>query len=175
MPPGLPVRTLLVGNDVFFNERITTTTGGQAQLLFIDRSSFSIGPSSEIVIDEFVYDKNAGTGKLVANATKGVFRFVGGALSKNEGAVQIRTPTATIGIRGGVALISVAPEGSTTVTFLYGKAVTVSSSGGTVQLVRPGFATTISERGGGKQRQRKSGSGTGHSRVSLRNGIAGRW
>jgi hypothetical protein len=146
-PPGLPVRTLIVGNDVVFNERITTTAEGQAQLLFLDRSSFSVGPSSEIVIDEFVYDKGAGTGKLVASAAKGVFRFVGGALSKNEGQVQLRTPTATIGIRGGVVVAEIDPSGRTRATFLYGKEMTVTSGGETQRVLRPGYQVEVPGRG----------------------------
>jgi hypothetical protein len=146
-PPGLPMRTLLVGNDVVFNEHIATAADGQAQLLFLDRSSFSIGPNSDILIDQFVYDKGAGTGKLVANATKGVFRFVGGALSKNDGQVQIRTPTATIGIRGGVVIAQIDPGGQTRATFLYGKEMTVTSGGQTQRVLRPGFQVEVPSRG----------------------------
>ena len=63
-----------------------------------------------MVIDQFVYDPNAGTGKLAASLGRGVFRFVGGKLSKQDNAVTMRTPTATIGIRGGVMLVRVRPD-----------------------------------------------------------------
>jgi len=45
-PPGAPPRTLVVGTDVVFNERITTEDGGQAQIVFLDRSAFTVGPNS---------------------------------------------------------------------------------------------------------------------------------
>ncbi len=110
-PSGVP-RRLVLGQDVVFNERITTEAGGQTQILFVDESTLSVGPNANMVIDQFVYDPNAGTGKFAASLTRGVFRFVGGKLSKQDNAVTMRTPTATIGIRGGVMLVDLAPGGT---------------------------------------------------------------
>jgi hypothetical protein len=146
-PPGLPTRTLVLGTDVVFNERITTEATGQTELLFLDRSSFSIGPSSEITIDQFVYDPAAGTGKLAASAAKGVFRFVGGALSKNPDGVTIRTPTATIGLRGGICVLSVAPNGTTSATFVYGREMQVTANGVTTRATRPNSIITVAGPG----------------------------
>jgi hypothetical protein len=142
-PPNLPVRTLLLGSDVVYNETIRTQANGQAQILFVDRSSFSVGPNAEVVIDEFVYNKDSGAGRLLASATKGAFRFVGGALSKSPDGVQLKTPTATIGIRGGVFVADIAPDGRTTATFLYGREMTVTAQGQVQRVLRPGFAVTV--------------------------------
>src|SRR5271166_1164494 len=111
IPPGAAPRRLVLGQDVVFNERITTEAGGQTQILFVDESSMTIGPNSDMVIDEFVYDPASGTGKLAASLTRGVFRFVGGKLSKQENAVAVRTHAATIGIRGGLILVDLSPDG----------------------------------------------------------------
>src|SRR5215469_4678426 len=54
-PPAAEARTMLIGADVMFKERIATTDTGQAQLLFLDVSSLTMAPKSEVVIDEFVY------------------------------------------------------------------------------------------------------------------------
>ncbi|HEY0522357.1 MAG TPA: FecR domain-containing protein [Stellaceae bacterium] len=146
-PPDQTQRVLLIGNDVVYDETIRTLADGQAQILFLDKSAFSVGPSAEVVIDRFVYDRERGTGELLASAGKGLFRFVGGALSKGPDAVRIKIPTATIGVRGGVALVDVA-QSSSTVVFLYGMAVTVQGSGGSSQrLVRPGYAVTVGSDG----------------------------
>ena len=53
-PPATAPRELRVGVNVVANERIVTTEGGQAQMLFLDESAFSIGPNSDVVLDEFV-------------------------------------------------------------------------------------------------------------------------
>lgn len=100
-PPGGSSRTLEIGADVVYQERIRTTASGSLQVLFVDRTTLSVGPDSDITIDEFVFDPNAGTGTFVASVVKGSFRFVGGQISRTAGAT-IRTPTATIGIRGSV-------------------------------------------------------------------------
>ncbi|HEY0525252.1 MAG TPA: FecR domain-containing protein [Stellaceae bacterium] len=146
-PPTLPVRTLLLGSDVVYNETIRTQANGQAQILFVDRSSFSVGPNAEVVIDEFVYNKDSGTGRLLASAAKGAFRFVGGALSKSPEGVQLKTPAATIGIRGGVFVADIAPDGRTTATFLYGREMTVTAQGQVQRVLRPGFAVTVAPGG----------------------------
>ena len=65
IPPGALPRRLVLGQDVVFNERITTEAQGQTQILFVDESTLSVGPNANMVIDQFVYDPNAGTGKLV--------------------------------------------------------------------------------------------------------------
>jgi hypothetical protein len=142
-PPGQTPRTLLLGTDVVFNERIQTEAGGQTELLFLDRSSFSIGPGSDLVIDEFVYDPSAGTGKLSASAVKGVFRFVGGALSKNPGAVTIKAPTATIGLRGGICIFTVGANGALSATMVYGKEMTVTAAGVTSRATRQNSIITV--------------------------------
>jgi len=100
-PPGGAARKLVIGQEVVFNEHIATAAAGQTQLLFLDESSMSIGPSSDITIDQFVYDPKSGSGKLAMSATKGLLRFVGGKLSKQDEAVTLRTNSATLAVRGG--------------------------------------------------------------------------
>jgi hypothetical protein len=137
--PGAAPRRLVLGQEVVFNERIATGPGGQTQVLFVDQSTMTVGPNSEMVIDEFVYDPNAGTGKLAASLTRGVFRYVGGKLSKQDNAVTMQTPSATIGIRGGLILVNLAPDGRLEVIFGYGLGVTVTGLNGVSQTItRPG-------------------------------------
>jgi len=138
-PPQSEPRILDVGVNVFADERIVTSDGGQAQMLFIDESAFTVGPNSEVVLDEFVFDPDTGTGRLALTATKGVFRFVGGKISKRT-PVTLKTPTAVIGIRGGIALVNVQPSGATQATFLFGDQMTVAAAGVTQTARRPGFA-----------------------------------
>src|SRR5690348_2267978 len=97
--PGSDARQLTVGSDVVFRERVVTTTDGQAQILFLDQSSLLIGPNSTVVIDEFVYDPATNKGNIAATLTQGSFRYIGGKLSK-QGAATLKTPVATLGIRG---------------------------------------------------------------------------
>ncbi len=108
--PGGSDRVIVIGSKLLQNERIVTTDKGRTQLLFVDGSALTIGPNSDVVLDEFVYDPDAKTGKLAFSATKGLFRLVGGKISKTT-AVTFTTPTAVIGIRGGIGIITVTEIG----------------------------------------------------------------
>jgi hypothetical protein len=141
-PPGATARQLVIGQDVIFNEHITTTAGGQTQLLFLDESSMTIGPNSDLTIDQFVYDPKTGTGKLAMSATRGLMRYVGGKLSKNEDAVTLRTATATLAVRGGSFLTKFDSD-KTDAAFLYGKSLKVTGAVCDPQIVeRPGYGST---------------------------------
>src|SRR5882762_4616278 len=120
-PPGGTTRRLVIGQAVVFNERIATGPDGQTQLLFLDESAMSIGPNSDLTIDQFVYDPNAGVGKLAMSTTRGVMRFVGGKLSKQEEGVSLRTSTATLAVRGGAFLLDLTTEGRMEAIFIYGR------------------------------------------------------
>jgi trimeric autotransporter adhesin len=148
IPPGAVARPLVIGQDVLFNERIATTTKGQTQLLFVDESSMTIGPNSDLTIDQFVYDPKTGTGKLAMNATRGLLRYVGGKLSKQDGAVTLRTSTATLAVRGGAFILDITADGRTEAIFIYGNGLTITGVNGAVQTItRPGFEVTITPAG----------------------------
>src|SRR5579863_5986235 len=70
-PPGGSTVTLKVGAHVVHKERIKTTPTGSVQLLFLDRSTLSIAPNSDMVIDEFVYNPADGKGHMAASLAKG--------------------------------------------------------------------------------------------------------
>jgi len=145
LPPGAPARQLVIGGDVVFKERITTNQQGQTQVLFLDKSAMTVGPNSDVTVDEFVYDPNTGNGKLAMSAAHGVMRFIGGKLSKNENAVTMLTPTGVLAVRGGMFLASIGSRG-TEVTFLYGNSLTISNPAGSQLLTRPGYMVTMSSR-----------------------------
>ena len=141
-PPTQQRRTLQVGLDIFTRESVVTTATGQAQMLFLDESALTVGPNSEVVLDEFVYDPAQKTGKIALSATKGVFRLVGGQISKTN-PVTLKTPTATIGVRGGIAIVSQQQGGQLAATFLFGQSMSVNSGGETQTVTRPGFQVLV--------------------------------
>ncbi|MGH6801886.1 MAG: FecR family protein, partial [Methyloceanibacter sp.] len=104
---GSPQSQLNIGKSIFFNERINTTSSGLVQVLLVDGSTFTVGPDSDLVIDKFVYDPKKGTGQIAASFSKGVMRFVGGKISKNDNAVTIKTPAGAMAVRGCIILTEV--------------------------------------------------------------------
>jgi hypothetical protein len=148
IPPNAPSRELMIGQPVIFNEHIATNPTGQTQILFIDESTLSVGPNSDLVIDRFVYNPSTGTGKMAANMARGIFRYIGGKLSKQPNAISMTTPAATIGIRGAVVLIDVSPDGRIEVIFEYGRGVTVTGLNGVSRTItRPGYEVIVSGPG----------------------------
>ncbi len=150
--PGSGVRVIEIGSRVVHRERVQTSDQGSIQLVFVDKTSMSIGPNSDLVIDEFVYDPNAGTGRMAATLAKGALRFVGGNTSHTGGA-NIATPTTTLGIRGGVATVQHRPEacapdqppGPQSCTFVinhFGR-VSVATAAGSQVIARPDFGIRI--------------------------------
>jgi hypothetical protein len=90
--------TLSAGSGVHANETVKTGSAGQAGLQFNDRSNLTVGPSSSVRLDKFVYDPNKGTRTMAVEATRGAFRFSSGG--QNGGEIKIKTPSGTLGIRG---------------------------------------------------------------------------
>lgn len=142
-PPLQEKRTLVVGHNVVFDERIETGELGQAQLLMLDQSAVTVAPNSNLVIDKFVYDPETKSGEMALNLSRGLMRFVGGRLSKNN-AVTVRTPVATMGIRGGIAIFRVISETVVEVVMVYGDGIDgVTDSGVDFSMRRHGYFTRI--------------------------------
>ena len=135
--PAQPERVLYVGTDVFADERVLTGPSGHIQLVFLDGTVLSVGPDSDLVINRFIYDPQTKTGELAVNAVRGVFRLVGGKISKTS-AIEVRTPKVVMGLRGGIATITVRPDMPVQAIFLYGRDLTVTSEGVTRTAFRPG-------------------------------------
>lgn len=135
-PPALAERVLRVGINIQANEVISTKADDRAHILFLDGTSLTVAPNAELVIDKYVYDPNTKTGDLAVSVSKGVLRLVGGKISKNNPMV-VKTPSATIGIRGGIAVIA-AEARQTQASFLFGTTMTASANGRTETATRPG-------------------------------------
>lgn len=91
-------KELSTGGAVFPDETVRTGQNAVADLVFLDNSALSVGPTSEVKLDKFVYDPTGSNGAVVIQATKGAFRFVTG--SQDKRVYQIKTPFGTLGIRG---------------------------------------------------------------------------
>ena len=98
----------------------TVKTGnGKVGIEFIDDTRVDVTQHSKLIIDEFVYDPNSGTGKLSLKAKLGTVRYASGQIAKNSATnVKITTPTATIGVRGTDFTMTIDEVGSSTIILL---------------------------------------------------------
>ena len=96
---GAAPRTIEVGTEFEQNDRIVTDKNGAAEIEFADGTSLTIGANSEIVLDKMIFAGGKAKNATV-NVVRGTLRFVTG--SSDHSAYQIKTPVATIGVRGTV-------------------------------------------------------------------------
>ena len=103
-------RRLATGDNVRQDELIEVSTTGTGELKLRDKTKLALGPGSRLVLDEFVYNPDIAGGAIVLNLVKGTFRFITGIAAKP--AYVIRTPTASITVRGTIFDIFVQDAGS---------------------------------------------------------------
>jgi len=93
--------------------RVTTGPTGHVQCLLLDQTVFTIGPNSNMIIDEFVYDTDMSPKKVSVLMSIGFFRWVTGKVArKDPKAMKVTLPVGTLGIRGTDFEAFVAPDGS---------------------------------------------------------------
>lgn len=77
------------------------TANTRLGITFDDNTRVEITEQSELVIDEFVYDPNTGTGKMAMRVALGTVQMTSGNIAhSNRENVSIRTPVASITVRG---------------------------------------------------------------------------
>ena len=104
--------------DIFSYDTIKTGKGKVA-VGFIDDTRVDVTQHSKLIIDEFVYDPNTKKGSLSLKAALGTVRYASGQIAKTTPtAVQIKTPTATIGVRGTDFSMTIDEVGSSTIILL---------------------------------------------------------
>lgn len=126
------------------------TGNGRVEIKFVDDSTVKVTEHSKLVIDDFVYSGKPSTSKMALKFASGTVRFATGQSGKmNKGNINLRTPTATIGVRGtdfaatvddfGKSLIILLPEEDGSVG-----EITVSNAAGFVILTKAFQATIVS-------------------------------
>jgi hypothetical protein len=94
----------LSGNKGAGVESMDTITNGacESKITFKDDTKVNITANSRLLIDDFVFDPKASdSGKLALKVAMGSVRYASGQIAKNNPQqVDIKTPTATIAVRG---------------------------------------------------------------------------
>jgi hypothetical protein len=126
------------------------TGNGRVEITFVDDSTVKVTEHSKLVIDDFVYSGRPSTSRMALKFASGTARFATGQGGKiNKSNINLRTPTATIAVRGtdfaatvddfGKSLIVLLPEPDGSVG-----EITVSNAAGFVILNRAFQATIVS-------------------------------
>lgn len=91
--------------------RVIIGPTGSLKIMLLDETVFSMGPGSDMIIDEFVYDPGE-SDRFLARITKGIFRFVAGKMSHRPDQWRLNTPSGAVGIRGTTFDVTANPDGS---------------------------------------------------------------
>lgn len=90
-----------VGARLFPGDVLQTGGGGALGVTLRDNTRFSMGPDSELVVNDFVFQPHEGRFSLILKMAKGSFSFLSGLIGKLSPESEIvETPVGTIGIRG---------------------------------------------------------------------------
>ena len=115
------------GNDVITGDTGVTvqmqdtavTANGRMRIDFLDDTRVDLTEHARLTIDEFVYDPANDIGSLSIKASLGGVRYASGQIAKRyRQNVKIKTPSATIGVRGTDFIMVVDEMGGSMITLV---------------------------------------------------------
>jgi hypothetical protein len=131
------------------NQRVVTGANGHLQVLLLDETVFTLGPNSDIVLDDFVYDPVTTSGKVAASVARGTFRFVTGKMhSASPDARVIKLPVDVLGIRGTDFEVQFQPGAPGYINLFKGELEIKPTSGAPATTIHGGQMVVIEPDGG---------------------------
>ena len=102
-------RPLQSGDALNAADRIVTGADGSASVVLRDGSVMVLGPQSRMELKSFAFDSTTHDGNMGVSLLRGTMRMVTGLIGKKRPeAVQVETPTSTVGILGTDFILEVA-------------------------------------------------------------------
>ena len=139
-----------VGEDIQLNDTAQTAKG-RMLIKFLDDAELSLIEHTKVYIDKIYYDPDPSKSKMVMKMALGTARFASGRLGMvDKSNIDIKTPTATIAVRGTDFTTTIDELGRSLVILLpdeYGAPsgeIVVSNEAGSVTLTQAYAATMVS-------------------------------
>lgn len=99
------------GTPLHQGSSLKTAARSSMGVMFKDNTMMSFGPSTELTVEDYLYEPSEGKLKLGARMGKGTLNYVSGVIAKLQPeAVTVKTPTGMIGVRGTQFLLKVDEE-----------------------------------------------------------------
>src|SRR5262245_16574464 len=114
--PGADETAAKAADEPVKEETLRNEKESAIQVRFVDGSELSVEQSSEMVLSDYVFDGSAATGVIDLN--NGLFHFKSNG--NNDQGIALRTPVATIGVRGTEFLVHVDGDDATIIDILDG-------------------------------------------------------
>ena len=99
------------GAPVFEKDLIETGADGSIGITFNDNTVISAGPNTELALAEYQYDSSTLEGTMLADLLSGTLAVDSGDMVRGSpDAMQVKTPSAILGVRGTKFLVRVGAE-----------------------------------------------------------------
>lgn len=96
------------GVAIFATDTLRTSADGALGITLRDDTRLSLGPSSEVKVDRYVYAPGEGGLGMVLKFVRGVAVYVSGRMAKlAPDSVRLEAPAAIVGVRGTTVAIRV--------------------------------------------------------------------
>jgi len=93
---------------LYQNDTVRTGADSAVGIIFEDNTILSLGPQSELVINEYVFAPERGALSMMTSMLRGTATYLSGIIGRQSPeSVRFQTPDATIGIRGTQFLVKV--------------------------------------------------------------------
>ena len=105
---GGETKDVVAGMEIKMGDIVKTGDGGSVGLIFSDDTIISMGPRTELAIEDYLFEPVEGKLAFIARILKGTVSYLSGQIAKlSPKSVELVTPAATIGVRGTHVLIKV--------------------------------------------------------------------
>ena len=110
----------IMGYELLMNDFLQTGEDGGMILYYVDDTKFTMGPNTELTIDEFAFDTSVVPIELAMNVSVnvGTFTYESGQVSGLGGEVNINAGFATVTVQGTAFSGTVDTSGEVTITLL---------------------------------------------------------
>jgi len=123
---------------------IVTGKDSRANLRMIDGAILTLGANSSLSINRYQYSDRVNGGSARLELLKGVMRAVTGVIGKTKNRdFLVKTPVATIGVRGTDFWVGNIFSESWDVALISGKGVYIENDAGRVEIITSGYGTTV--------------------------------
>jgi len=96
------------GDAVYAIDTLKTDADGTLGVTLMDDTRLSLGPSSEVRLERYVFAPAEGGLGMVLNFVRGVAAYVSGRMAKlAPDSIRLETPAAIVGVRGTTVAIKV--------------------------------------------------------------------
>ena len=95
-----------VGTRIEMADLVVTGPDGSVGIAFVDNSLLSAGPNTVLAIEKFAFDSTTHAGSFETMLHKGTLAVVSGKIARQTPeAMKVKTPAATLGVRGTEFLV----------------------------------------------------------------------